>query len=169
MPPSLLDKPVRTTNNDFMTRYPILFGFRDLIAGNGFVAGVTVNGRALLVDEGDGYWMYGVNPGGAAAGGATASEAQSKFRDVYRSVLFDAAAEAVDFAAFKAEVERFFSETNEPPKTEWDEAVLEVRSGKVAADWLPKGRAESRVGAAVVLLDHPVPSANALDEAELAA
>lgn len=152
-----------------MTRYPILFGFRDLIAGNGFVAGVAVNGRALLVDEGDGYWMYGVNPGGVAAGGATASEAQSEFRVAYRSVLFDIASESADFAAFRTEVERFFSETNEPTKTEWDEAVSEVRSGKVSADWLPRGRAESRIGAEVVLLDHPVPSANALDEAELAA
>jgi hypothetical protein len=31
-----------------MIHYPILFGFRDLIAGNDFVAGVAVNGRALL-------------------------------------------------------------------------------------------------------------------------
>lgn len=107
-----------------MTRYPILFGFRDLIAGNGFVAGVTVNGRALLVDEGDGYWMYGVNPGGVAAGGATATEAQSEFRVAYRSVLFDIAAEAMDFATFRTEVERFFNETNEPTKAEWDEAEL---------------------------------------------
>lgn len=106
-----------------MTRYPILFGFRDLIAGNGFVAGVGVNGRVLLVDEDDGYWMYGVNPGGLSAGGATAPEAQAEFRVIYRSVLFDIAAEATDFESFKSEVERFFSETNEPTKAEWDEAV----------------------------------------------
>jgi hypothetical protein len=152
-----------------MTRYPILFGFRDLIAGNGFVAGVGVNGRALLVDEDNGYWMYGVNPGGLAAGGATPAEAQAEFRVIYRSVLFDAAAEAVDFASFKSEVESFFNETNEPTKVEWDEAVQEVRSGKVSADWLPKGKADSKIGVDVVLLDHPVPSVNALDEAELAA
>lgn len=42
-----------------MTRYPLLFGFRDLIAGNGFVAGVAINGRALLVDEDDGFWIFG--------------------------------------------------------------------------------------------------------------
>ena len=147
-----------------MTRYPILFGFRDLIAGNGFVAGVGVNGRALLVDEDDGYWMYGVNPGGLSAGGATAAEAQAEFRVIYRSVLFDAAAEATDFESFKIEIERFFSETNEPTKAEWDEAVQEVRNGKVSADWLSKGKAESRIGVDVVLLDHPVPSVNALDE-----
>jgi hypothetical protein len=152
-----------------MTRYPVLFGFQDLIAGQGFIAGVTVNGRALLVDEGDGYWMYGVNPGGISAGGATANEALAEFRVIYRSVLFDAAAEAVDLEGFRIEVQRFFRETNEPTKDEWDEAVLEVRSGKVSADWLPKGKADSRIGVDVVLLDHPVPSVNALDEAELAA
>ena len=53
-----------------MTHYPLLFGFRDLVAGNGFVAGVNLNGRALLADEGDGFVMYGVNPGGIAAGGS---------------------------------------------------------------------------------------------------
>jgi hypothetical protein len=152
-----------------MTRYPILFGFRDLIAGKGFVAGVGVNGRALLVDEGDGFWMYGVNPGGLSAGGATASEAQAEFRVIYRSVLFDIAAEVADFGAFRSEVESFFGETNEPTKAEWNEAVLEVRSGNVSADWLPKGKADSRISVDIVLLDHPVPSVNALDEAELAA
>jgi hypothetical protein len=51
-----------------MTRYPLLLGFHDLVAGNGYIAGIALsNGRALLVDEGDGFWMYGVNPGGMAA------------------------------------------------------------------------------------------------------
>ena len=80
-----------------MTRYPLLLGFRDLIAGNGFVASVALNGRALLVDEDDGFWMYGVNPGGLAAGGSTAAEALAEFRKDYRLVLFDIATEAEGF------------------------------------------------------------------------
>jgi hypothetical protein len=100
-----------------MTRYPLLLGFRDLIAGNGFVASVALNGRALLVDEGDGFWMYGVNP--------TVSE--------------------------------------------WEEAVTEVRTGRIDADWLPKRRAETRLYVEVTKLDHPVPSENVPDETELAA
>src|SRR5262245_11297759 len=104
-----------------MTRYPLLFGFRDLVAGNGYVAGVGItNGRALLVDEGDGFWMYGVNPGGVAAGGKSLGEAQAEFRTAYKSVLFDLAAEARSFEAFKAEVERFVQETNNPTLAEWD-------------------------------------------------
>ncbi len=152
-----------------MTHYPLLFGFRDLIAGNGFVAGVDLSGRAVLVDEGDGFWMYGVNPGGVAAGGGTPGEAQSEFRSAYRSVLFDLAAEAKDYDDFEREVNSFVTATNKPTETEWNEAVSEVRQGKVDADWLPKGRAESRIGVQIVLLDHPTPSANLLDEAELAA
>ena len=152
-----------------MTHYPLLFGFRDLIAGNGFVAGVDLSGRAVLVDEGDGFWMYGVNPGGVAAGGGTPGEAQSEFRSAYRSVLFDIAAEAKDYDDFEREVKSFVTATNKPTEAEWDEAVSEVRQGKVDADWLPKRRAESRIGVQIVLLDHPAPSANLLDEAELAA
>src|SRR5258706_8580365 len=97
-----------------MTQYPLLFGFNDLLAGKGFFAGVSVSGRGLLVDEGDGFWMYGVNPGGVAAGGKTPAEAQSEFRLVYRSVPFDIASEAMDFHGFKEEVDRFFNDTNKP-------------------------------------------------------
>ena len=98
-----------------MTRYPLLLGFRDLVAGNGYIADIALsNGRALLVDEGDGFWMYGVNPGGMAAGGASLGEAQAEFRTAYKSVLFDIAAEAESFEAFKAEVERFLTENEQP-------------------------------------------------------
>jgi hypothetical protein len=152
-----------------VTHYPLLCGFHDLIAGNGFFAGVSMSGRALLVDEGDGFWMYGVNPGGVAAGGATAGEAQSAFRQAYTSVLFDIAAEAGSFEELKAQVERFFSETNQPTAAEWAAAVMEVRQGHVDADWLPKRKAESRIGVTVTLLENAIPSINALDEAELAA
>jgi hypothetical protein len=113
--------------------------------------------------------MYGVNPGGVAAGGITAGEAQSEFREAYKSVLFDIAAEAVTFEDFEREVKQFVSDRNEPTFSDWEAAVNEVRHGRVDADWLPKRRAESRVGVDVVLVEHPAPSVNVLDEAELAA
>lgn len=148
-----------------MTRYPLLFGFRDLVAGNGYVAGVAIsNGRALLVDEGDGFWMYGVNPGGLAAGGKSIGDAQSEFRIAFKSVLFDIAAEAQSFEAFRTEVERFFQETNNPTLLEWDEAVAEVRLGHTDADWLPRKSAESKTDVKIVQLEHPMPSVNALDD-----
>jgi hypothetical protein len=153
-----------------MTRYPVLFSFRDLIAGNGFVAGVAVHGRALLIDEGDGFWMYGVNPGGVAAGGQTPNEAQAEFRKGYRTVLFDAAAEAPDFESFRREIEAFFEETNSPTEKEWEDAVQDVRDGKVVADWLSAKPAESLpMRLDVVLLEHPEPRLNELDHMDLAA
>jgi hypothetical protein len=112
------------------TRYPLLFGFHDFVAGNGFVAGITLHGRALLVDEGEGFWMYGVNPGGVAAGGASLGEAQAEFRSAYRSVLFDIASEAGGFEDLKSQVERFFAETNEPTRAEWEEAMTVARKGR---------------------------------------
>jgi hypothetical protein len=156
--------------NAKMTRYPILFGFRDLVAGNGFAAGISVNGRALLVNEGDGFWMYGVNPGGLAAGGTSHGEAQAEFRQGYRSVLFDIAIQAADFDSFRREVRSFFQETNESTEQEWNEALAEVRKGNVIADWLPTRKTDpARLGIEVVLLEHPQPSLNGLDQAELAA
>ena len=149
----------------------MLFGFRDLVAGKGFVAGVVVNGRALLVDEGDGFWMFGVSPGGLAAGGKSHGEAQAEFRQGYRSVLFDIAALADDFDSFRQQVLSFFHETSEPTEREWEEALAEVRSGKVVADWLPMRKVDSNAGQGVevVRLEHPNPSLNGLDRAELAA
>jgi hypothetical protein len=153
-----------------MTRYPLLFGFRDLIAGNGYAAGVTLRGRALLVDEGDGFWMYGVNPGGIAAGGETHGEAQAEFRQGYRSVLFDIAAQASDFADFRRQALAFFQETNIPTEREWEEAVVEVRKGNVVAEWLPTKKADAIAsGMDVVLLESFDPGLNALDQAQLAA
>ncbi len=106
-----------------MTNYPILFGWMDLVVGQGFVAAVALNGRALLVDEGDGYWIYGVNPGGLAAGGRNQAEAQAQFRSAYRSVLFDIAAEADSFDNFKHEVESLVFDTCLPTAADWDTAV----------------------------------------------
>jgi hypothetical protein len=122
------DCPVET-----MTHYPLLFGFNDLVAGNGFVAGIALQGRALLVQEEEGFWMNGVNPGALAAGGKTPAEAQAGFREAYRSVLFDLAHTAGSYETFKREVEAFFHQTDEPTTAEWSQAVLEVRQGRVDA------------------------------------
>jgi hypothetical protein len=165
----LLSHPFLREGGAPMTHYPLLYGLNDVIAGNGFFASVSVSGRALLVDEGDGFWMYGVTPGAIAAGGSTPSEAQLEFRQIYRSVLFDIAAEAQSFDELKAQVEQFFFVTDEATAAEWDAAVIEVREGRVDADWLPKRKADSKTGVKVELLEHAVPTVNALDEAELAA
>jgi hypothetical protein len=72
----------------------LLFGRRELVEGNGFVARVVVSGRALLVDENGECWIEGVNPGGFAASGKSPSEALAAFGSAFRAILFDIASGA---------------------------------------------------------------------------
>lgn len=147
-----------------MKRYPLVFGFRDLVAGEGFLAGVTTEGRALMEAEDDGAWVYGVNPGGVAAGGPDKGEAFAAFKKSYLSVLFDLAKTSATFEAFKSAVEAFFEETNGPAAGEWDEAVREVREGKITADWLGTRNADRELSVTVALVAKIQPSVNFLDE-----
>lgn len=122
-----------------MALYPILFGVRDPVIGSGFVAGVEISGRALMREEPDGrFWVDGVYPGAVSAGGANRDEALLKFRESYRSVLFDFATSAASFEDFKAEVERFFWEETRGEAEAWVEAAAGLRADpSQAGDWLP--------------------------------
>lgn len=150
-----------------MTHYPLLFGFRDLVAGKGFLAGVAVRGRALLIQDDDlGCWMYGINPGGLAAGGADVGEALRSFRDTYRTVLFDIAEDADSFEAFEKEIHRFFDETG-GFISEWTAAVSQVKAGEIKQDWFPEAdstRAKIAVEVTLVSTDSLEPRLNEPDE-----
>ncbi|HEX4956482.1 MAG TPA: hypothetical protein VF017_24100 [Thermoanaerobaculia bacterium] len=149
-----------------MASYPLLFGYHDLVAGNGFVAAVAVDGRALLVDEEGGAWVYGVNPGGVAAGGADHGAATAAFRTTYRSVLHDIAFDAHSFAEFQQRVHDFCLETNQPTLEDWEAALAAVRRGEVTADWLVRRPADAPCRVEVVEVASPQPSENKLDEGE---
>ncbi|HET9228736.1 MAG TPA: hypothetical protein VFR31_18800 [Thermoanaerobaculia bacterium] len=152
-----------------MMRYPILFGRRELIEGNGFVASVSVNGRALLTEDANGLWVEGVNPGGFAAQGDSRQEALSEFCSELRAVLFDIAADAGAYEEFRTSVEQFFQETNAAAAREWDEAVQEIRAGRVTADWLAQRPAESPLSVEVALIRQPQAGNNREGEAAIAA
>ena len=122
-----------------MKHYPILFTFVDKVSGNGFLAKVAAHGRALVAQEEDGWWMYGVQPGDLAAGGTTFAEAHAEFRKTFRAILFDIAEEAKDIKSFRTEIGRFFRGVNHPTEEEWKAAVREVRAGKITADVLSVG------------------------------
>ena len=110
-----------------MYSLPVLFSFRDLIEGKDFTAGVVVNGRALLVEEGDGdVWLYGVHPGAMAGGGKGRDAAVQEFRNGFRSVLIDLAGEADSFEAFRQEVVQFFEATDAETEAEWDTACARL-------------------------------------------
>ncbi|MPZ20883.1 MAG: hypothetical protein GEV06_23710 [Luteitalea sp.] len=124
--------------------YPLLFSYRDLVFGNGYVAEVVAtNGRALVEEEDGAIWFEGVNPGGMAASGRSPDEAHAAFRERFRHVLADLASEAETFDAFRREVARFFDETNEPAERDWLAAVEAVRAGEVRAEGLPQKPAAS--------------------------
>ena len=114
-----------------MPHYPLMFTFRDAISGNGFFVGVTLSGRALMMHEDDAWCIYGVRPGALAETGKTPEEAFLKFRNTYKTVLFDMAEEFVDFESLKKEIERFYHEPDDEEERRWTEAFQELRSGKV--------------------------------------
>lgn len=111
--------------------YPLLFTVRDVVNGEGYLAGITLYGRAVAVKEDDGnWWLYGVRPGAIADYGTTPQEAFQKFRNRYRNLLFDIAEETADFNQFKAEVEKFYGQPNPEEETRWSDAFREIRNGK---------------------------------------
>jgi hypothetical protein len=106
-------------------------------------------------------------PAASRAKGSSPSEALAAFGEEFRLVLFDIATEATSFEAFKAE--GFFKETNQTALREWEEAVAEVRQGKVTADWLDRRPAESPLGVEVVMIRHPNAANNQEGGAAIAA
>ena len=152
-----------------MTRYPLLFARRELVEGNGFVARVAVSGRALLTDEDGDFWAEGINPGGFAANGKSPSEALSELGSAFRAILFDIASDTESFGDFRATVQKFFDETNAPALREWEEAVQQVKAGKLNAEWLAKRPADTKLGVDVVEVRQPAATNNELGEAALAA
>lgn len=147
--------------------YPILFTFIDKVSGRGFLAKVSVHGRALAAEEEGGWWMYGVEPGDLAEGGATFAEAQDRFRKTFRAILFDIAEGAKDYKSFRAEVNHFFKGVNQPTEEEWQAAVLEVRAGRITADSISDGLqmkpADSPRGVELRVLKSFMPKDNVLD------
>ena len=148
-----------------MSDYPIIFGFRDVVQGDGYLAGIAVEGRALLHEGDDGaYWIEGVNPGGFSAVGGSHAAVLESFRRSYREILFDIAAEAPSFADFEREVQAFYGGASERVASEWRAAVEDVRAGRTSADWLAKRSADSPSGIEVSYIQEPSASNNELED-----
>jgi len=138
-----------------MARYPLVFGLRDLIQGEGFLAGVAVNGRALLHEDDGDIWIEGINPGGFSETGASFADAVERFRRTYTSILFDIASDAESFDEFKRDVEVFFHDCASRPKADWEQAVQDVRQGRIKAEWLTRKPADAPVTIEVIQFEHP--------------
>ena len=126
-----------------------MFTWRDVVSGNGYLAGVTLYGTALMTKEDDGkWWCYGVRPGALADFGEIPLEALNKFHERYKMVLYDIAGEATSFDAFKNEVEKFYNQPDLEEEDRWQRAVLAIRQGEVEVEppfsELPRENPETR-------------------------
>ncbi len=129
--------------------YPLLLRFVGTTIGRGFVANVSFTGRFLGTEEADGWWLYGVNPGGIAEGGDTLEDANVRLRDALKDALAWYVAQADSFEAFHASVGRFVNAANAPNLVDWEEAVLRVRATSGGLSELPRWSAQTPVTVAV--------------------
>jgi len=128
-----------------MKHYPLIFGpHGGLVAGNGFIAHVVIRGRCLL-EETDPEFVsvLGVNPGAVAGDGANMGEAYHDYLENVKLNVLGIAAEAEDFDDFKAQVQHFVRETNEPNGTLWQAAVAAVRAGEIDLEGVRREDADS--------------------------
>jgi len=142
--------------NQTPARLPLLFSYRDTLFGNGFLVEVQIqNGRALGVQEADGFWMYGINPGGMAASGTDLDTAHAAFRKTFSDMLVGLAIECDSFETFQAAVDVFARETNAGFEPDWESAVAAVRRDKIAVAGLAQAPAASPLSVTVSLKTQP--------------
>ena len=128
---------------------PLLFSFRQVVVGSGFVAGVRMNGRAILetdsIDAKDECWITGISPVGIAGGGGDRGVAFSEFRKAWTEVVFDLASQASDFKSFKAACIEFLKSSQTDLTKLWTDAVEGVRKTHYADASLKSEKAEQKV------------------------
>ena len=111
-----------------MRKLPLIFSFTQLVHGNGFIAGVRMTGRVLLVEGNGETWLNGVEPAGLAGGGVDRAAAFQDFHKNWVEVLFDIAQEARTFEEFDLETKRFLGTKANALTEEWNEALSVQRA-----------------------------------------
>ena len=144
---------------------PLVFSFRELVIGNGFIASVQMSGRALM-DEDDETWITAIAPVGFSGGGAERTEAFAAFRRTWFEILVDIASDSEDFPTFKRECESFLMGTQDDLTEDWNQALAFVRENGVTDERLRTASAdEHRVSFSVdeIRPEQFAPDKNALD------
>jgi len=108
---------------------PLYFRFRTPVYGRGFAVDVHIRGRITCVEEYGATCIYGVNPGGLAAGGEDMNSACLDFKSGLAATLFDLAEDADTFDEFKAAANDFVAATDEESVAEWERARSGIRAG----------------------------------------
>lgn len=140
---------------------PLLFEYRLLVVGAGFLADVTASGRVLCVREApDEFWMYGVQPGALAEWGRTEAEAHQAFHRGFHELLIDLASEAPTSEAFEDAVRTFVATVNQPNDALWNQALADVRAGRANTDGLERWPADRPLSVSIAIMREPTPAAN---------
>ena len=121
--------------------YPLLFTVQVPVEGRNYIAGVEMRGGAVVtIEDDDGaevFLAHGLQPGGIAGTGGTLLDAYADLRRGIELVLDDIADEASNFAAFRREVEEFFTDTDPWAEKTFQAARKDVAAGKIQSD-LPR-------------------------------
>lgn len=113
---------------------PLYFQFRIPVYGRGFVADVRIRGRVTCVEEYGATCIYGVNPGGLAAGGEDMNSAYLDFKLGLTATLFDLAKDADSFREFEAAAKNFVAATDDESVGEWETARNRIRAGTTPSE-----------------------------------
>lgn len=136
-------------------KYPLLFDYNEVLSGFGKAIAIHLKGRALVSEEGDGWWISGVNPGGVAGGGLSFSSAFSDFRRRIKALCIDFLSESQDFDSFKRELELFFNEEDTVSPSEWEDAREAVRSGGARISGIAEEKCPPQPSAAIRIAQGP--------------
>ena len=147
--------------------WPLIFTYRGNVFGHRYIASVSVVSRVLGIQEDDGIWLSGVQPGGVAAGGTNVWEACAAYRKAFVGVLADIASSAGDFAAFEAEAARMLADLDDAAFEDWTAAVEDNRRHRL--DWtqmqqLPIKPAAMTPSLTATLKSEMTPADNMIDD-----
>ena len=147
--------------------WPLIFTYRGNVFGHRYIVSVSVVSRVLGIQEDDGIWLSGVQPGGVAAGGTNVWEACEAYRKAFVGVLADIASSAGDFAAFEAEAARMLADRDDAAFEDWTAAVEDNRRNRL--DWtqmqqLPVKPAAMTPSLIATLKSEMTPADNRIDD-----
>ena len=147
--------------------WPLIFTYRGNVFGHQYIASVSSISRVLAIQEDDGIWLSGVQPGGIAAGGTDVWQACVAYRKAFVGILADIASSVGDFPAFQAEAARMLEERDEAAFEDWAAAVEANRRNRL--DWtqmqqLPVKPAGMTPSLTVTLKSEMTPADNLIDD-----
>ena len=88
-----------------------------------------------MVHEGeDGWWLYGVQPGGMAENGETPQEAYARFYNAFKVIVTDLAVEHPEYVGFEQAARQFFNGIDANDEGRWRSAADAIRSGRMVPE-----------------------------------